>query len=77
VFREAKRILKEVLAAPDRWMYRDLAITPPDETEFDNLDLYRATDGGAEALARKRREDALLGRIRTGAHQLVEPPAVK
>jgi hypothetical protein len=77
VFRQAKTILKEVLAAPDRWTYRDLAITPPDETEFDNLDLYHATDGGEEALARKRREDAILGRIKAGVPQLAEPPAVK
>ena len=55
MFRQAKTILKEVLAVPDRWTYRDLAITPQDETEFDNLDLYHATDGGADALARKRR----------------------
>jgi hypothetical protein len=59
VYRRAKRILKEVLAAPDRHSYHDLAITPPEEQEFDNLDLYHATNGGEAALARKRREDAL------------------
>ena len=77
VFRQAKKILKEVLAAPDRATYGDLAITPSDEAEFDNLDLYHATDGGADALARKRREDAIRGRVRAGVQQLIEAPAVK
>jgi hypothetical protein len=57
VYRQAKRTLKEVLAAPDRWSYQDVAIAPPREDEFDNLALYHATGGGKEALARKRRED--------------------
>ena len=74
-YRQAKTMMKEVLVAPDRWGYRDLAITPPDETEFDNLDLYHATDGGEEALARKRREDAIRGRVLAGVEQLMEPPA--
>jgi hypothetical protein len=73
VFRQAKTILKEVLAAPDRWTYRDLAITPQDETEFDNLDLYHATDGGADALTRKRREDAIRERVRPGTSVIVRP----
>jgi len=48
-----------VFAAPDRWTYRDLAITPPEDDEFDRLDLCQATAGGEAALARKRREDTL------------------
>ena len=59
VYRRAKAILKEVLAAPDRWTYTDLSITPPGEDEFDRLDLYHQTRGGDAALARKRREDVL------------------
>jgi hypothetical protein len=51
--------LKEVLAAPDRWTYSDLAIAPPRNDEFDRLDLNQATAGGEGALARKRRDDAL------------------
>ena len=64
VYRRAKTILKEVLAAPDRWTYTDLAIAPPLENEFEALDLYHATDGGEAALGRKRRDDA----IRVGEH---------
>jgi hypothetical protein len=59
VYRKAKNVLKEVLAAPDRWTYSDLATAPPGKDEFDRLDLYHATAGGEGALARKRREDAL------------------
>jgi len=59
VYRQARAILKEVLAAPDRWTYSDLAIAQPSNDEFDRLDLYHATAGGEAALARKRREDRL------------------
>ena len=59
VYRRARAILKEVLSAPDRRNYRDLATSPPEDDEFDRLDLYHATAGGEAALARKRREDAL------------------
>jgi hypothetical protein len=64
VYRECKAILNEVLNAPDRWTYSDLAIEPPKADEFEALDLYHATAGGEAALARKRRGDA----IREHAH---------
>ena len=66
VYRKARALLKEILAAPDRWSYSDLAIAPPRNDEFDRLDLYHATAGGEGELARKRRDDALragVGRI--------------
>jgi Radical SAM superfamily len=63
VYRRCKAILNEVLAAPDRWTYTDLAITPPRENEFNVLDLYHATSGGAAALARKHREDMLRDKV--------------
>ena len=59
VYRKARVILRDVLAAPDRWTYSDLSIAPPLDDEFDRLDLYHATAGGEGALARNRREDAL------------------
>jgi hypothetical protein len=59
VYRECKCILNEVLAAPNRWAYTDLAITPPKDDEFETLDLYHATAGGEAALARKHRADAI------------------
>ncbi len=65
VYRRCKAILQEVLAAPDRWTYTDAALTVPREEEFDNLDLYQATSGGAAALARKRRDDALRAKAAT------------
>ena len=54
-----QRILDRALEAPDRWTYSDLAIAPPQDDEFDALDLYHATTGGEAALARKRRDDAI------------------
>ena len=59
VYRRSRAMLKAVLAAPERWTYTDLSITPPQTDEFDNLDLYHATSGGEAALARMRRDDAL------------------
>jgi hypothetical protein len=62
VYRECKAILKEVLAAPDRWTYTDLAIAPPKADEFEALDLYRATAGGEAAIARKDRHEKIRDR---------------
>ena len=64
VYRQCKSILDEVLVAPNRWTYTDLAIAPPRDDEFEALDLYHATAGGEAALARKHRDDA----IRKSAH---------
>ena len=63
VYRQWRAIYNEVLAAPDRYSYSDVAITPPTQDEFDTLDLYHATDGGEAALARRRRDDALRDKI--------------
>jgi Radical SAM superfamily len=75
VYRHAKGILKEVLTASDRWSYTDLSITPPQDDEFDRLDLYHQTRGGAEALGRKRREDVLRGK--TAAASIVARAALQ
>ena len=62
-----RRILNEVLDAPDRFTYTDLAIAPPKDDEFEQLALYHATSGGEAALARKKLGDAI--RERPGAGQ--------
>ena len=62
VYRDAMRTLKQVLKAPDRWTYTDLAIAPPREDELDTLDLYNVTSGGEAAVARVRQEDAARAR---------------
>jgi hypothetical protein len=59
VYRQSKAMLAEIMAAPDRSSYTDIATTPADADEFDTLDLYHATNGGEAALARKRRDDAI------------------
>jgi hypothetical protein len=58
-FARTRRILDEVLKAPDRWTYTDLAIEPPREDEFEQLALYHATTGGEAALARKKLGDTI------------------
>jgi hypothetical protein len=70
VYWKCKTILDEVLAAPDRWTYTDVAIAPPNAEEFEALDLYHATAGGEAALARKRRSDAIREGARTAAPTL-------
>ena len=57
VYRQHKKILEEILQAPDRWTYSDLAIAPSREEELDTLELYKATRGGDAAVAKKRKED--------------------
>jgi hypothetical protein len=59
VIAQVQKILKETLAAPDHRAYSDVAIAPPEADEFDNLNLYRLTQGGEAAVARKRRDDLL------------------
>ena len=54
-----RRILNEVLNAPDRYTYTDLAIAPPRDDEFEQLSLYHATSGGEAALARKALGDGI------------------
>lgn len=61
--RQCNAILKEVLNAPDRWTYTDLAITPPKADEFEALDIYHATAGGEAALARRHYHDGIRSRI--------------
>jgi hypothetical protein len=75
VYRQSKAILKKVISDPERWNYRDVAITEPEELEFDSLDLYHATDGGEGALARKRREDASRAKVQARSSQ-TEPAQV-
>jgi hypothetical protein len=62
VYRQCRAILKEILAAPDRWTYTDLAIAPPQADEFEALELYHATAGGEAALMRKYRHEGIRER---------------
>jgi radical SAM family protein len=58
-FLRVRGIIKEVLEAPDRSTYSDLAIAPPRDDEFEQLSLYHATSGGEEALKRKALGDSI------------------
>jgi hypothetical protein len=66
-FLNTRRILKEVLEAPDRWTYSDLAIAPPKADEFEQLELYHATTGGEAALARMKLGDDIRASVPAAA----------
>ena len=42
----------------------DIAIAPPNVSEFESLALYHETTGGEAALTRKRRDDTIRARLR-------------
>ncbi len=67
IWRAASRVLKQVMNDPARAEYRDLAITPPDLAERDDLDLYHSTNGGEAALARQRRDEAIRVKVAEAA----------
>jgi radical SAM superfamily enzyme YgiQ (UPF0313 family) len=52
--RRHQKLALRIWADPKRGEYRDLAITPTAEAELETLDMYRATRGGAAAVAKHR-----------------------
>jgi hypothetical protein len=74
-FSGTRRILNEVLAAPDRTTYTDIAIEPPRDDEFEQLSLYHATSGGEAALARKALGDSIRESARPAAIAMSATPA--
>ena len=72
VYLRTKKLLDAALKSPDRWTYSDLAIAPPQDDEFEALDLYHETTGGEAALARKRRDDEIRERVHAKAAEAAE-----
>jgi Radical SAM superfamily len=72
IYLQFNGIAKEVLRAPDRWRYSDTAIAPPAEDEFEAMALYHQTTGGEAALARKRRNETILNRVRLNGPLAIE-----
>ena len=68
-FLRSRGILKEVLEAPNRHAYTDLAIAPPKDDEFEALELYHATSGGEAALDRKMLGDSIRSKAAAVAAQ--------
>ena len=56
---QLRRILKRVSKDPARESYTDVALTPPDDHDYDKLDLYQATSGGLGAVNKKQKQDAI------------------
>jgi len=63
VVRQYYAILKEVMNSPNRWLYMDTAIAPPQTADFEALDLFQATAGGKEALARRQHHEAIHSKL--------------
>jgi hypothetical protein len=62
--RKFRKFQQEVVEAPDREIYTDIAIADTGAREFEEMELYHATSGGEKALARKVRDET----IRKSAH---------
>ena len=73
MFRRGMKMLKKIENEPDRWTYSDLAVAPPQVDEFESLDLYHATSGGEAALARTRRNEAIIASVNVTAGALDGP----
>ena len=58
-FLRTEATLRAVMKAPDRHAYTDIAITPLQEEEFEQLGLFHATSGGEAALAVHHRRIAI------------------
>lgn len=52
-------IVRRVPKDPNRRQYTDLAITPPSESELQELSMYKETAGGTAAVAKKQRDDEI------------------
>ena len=63
-FRQEKALLKRVLNDPERYNYTDLATRPLGHNELDSLDLFHETRGGAEAVEKQHRQEALFEAVR-------------
>jgi Radical SAM superfamily len=69
VYLRTKKMLDRAMKSPDRWTYTDLAIAAPESDEFEALDLYHATTGGEEALARMRRDETIREQVSSKARK--------
>ena len=60
-YRKEKALIERILADPARCDYTDVSLQPPTADEFETLGLFQETAGGAEAVAKKIRQDQLVG----------------
>ena len=67
-YRREKALLKRILNDPKRYDYEDLATRPLMANELESLDLFHETAGGEAAVAKARRQEAMLDAVRT-AHE--------
>ncbi|MDX2158835.1 MAG: radical SAM protein [Hyphomicrobiaceae bacterium] len=76
--RRHQRQALRIWADPNRHAYKDLAITPTGDAEFETLEMYRETRGGAAAVAKHRANTELrlaAAQARTTAAKAAETAA--
>ena len=61
-YNDLVRAMKRLAADPERSRYRDIAITPPANEEFERLDLFTVTTGSRAAVEKQIRHDAIKAR---------------
>ena len=66
--RRQKTLVRRVVEAPDRFDYSDVAIRPLTDSELAELGLFHETAGGEAAVARQRRQEALIEAVQA-AHE--------
>ncbi|MBK1701186.1 B12-binding domain-containing radical SAM protein [Thiococcus pfennigii] len=64
VVRRLRAIDQAIAADPERLEYRDAAITPATETDYENLGLYQTTRGGMDAVAKAAARAAAQAKLR-------------
>jgi radical SAM superfamily enzyme YgiQ (UPF0313 family) len=69
-FRREKALLKRVLNDPSRYEHSDLATRPLEDNELKALDLFHETRGGAEAVEKQQRQDALIESVKAAHAQV-------
>jgi len=66
-FRRAKKLVTRISADPARWDYLDDATRPLGDNELKAMDLFHATRGGEEAVAKIEKQDAMIETVRASA----------
>jgi hypothetical protein len=63
-YARARAIARRVLADPARFAYTDASLAPPAAEDYETLGLFQETTGGADAVARQLRNEAVAESVR-------------
>ncbi|MGI9373237.1 MAG: B12-binding domain-containing radical SAM protein [Hyphomicrobiales bacterium] len=60
---EARKIWTESRSNLDRYAYTDIAITPPEDGDVDELEMFTETSGGQEAVAKQQAQEERIKKV--------------